>query len=115
MFAVEILDAQDVRRVAAIIDTADTFEAALSRYAEIAWEDPTHVLLGRAVIIREGRTGDVRAVGSYRPGPKRNGPPDLVFLDMEDDDVWQFRQRTMPDGEIRAESTRRYVVDCLPD
>jgi hypothetical protein len=81
MFAVEILDAKDVRRVAAIIDTADTFEAALTRYVEIAWEDQPHVLIGRSVIIREGRTGDVWAVGTYRFNPRGIGhPPVLAFL-----------------------------------
>jgi hypothetical protein len=60
--------------VAAIIDTADTFDAALIRYAEIAWEDQPAVLLGRAVIIREGRTGDVRAVGAYRNDSDSAGP-----------------------------------------
>jgi hypothetical protein len=74
MFTVEILDAKDVRRVAAIIDTADTFDAALIRYAEIAWEDQPAVLLGRAVIIREGRTGDVRAVGAYRNDSDSDAP-----------------------------------------
>jgi hypothetical protein len=80
MFAVEILDAKDVRRVASIIDTADTFEAALTRYADIAWEDEPAVLLGRTVIVREGRTGDVRAVGAYRNDPDSDGPVLCVYF-----------------------------------
>jgi hypothetical protein len=81
MFTVEILDSRDVRRVASIIDTADTFDAALTRYAEIAWEDQPHVLIGRSVIIREGDTGDVWAVGTYRFNPRGIGhPPVLAFL-----------------------------------
>jgi hypothetical protein len=81
MFTVEILDAKDVRRVAAIIDTADTFDAALIRYAEIAWEDAPAVLLGRTVIVREGGTGDVWAVGSYTAFRRDSSRlPILTFL-----------------------------------
>lgn len=56
-----------------VMDTAESFDSALSRYAEIAWEDPPHVLLGRTVIIREAGTGDVWAVGAY--GPDARGTP----------------------------------------
>jgi hypothetical protein len=111
MFTVEILEARDVRRVAAIIDTADTFDAALTRYAEIAWEDPTHVLIGRTVIIRDGRTGDVWAVGTYRFNPRGIGhPPVLAFL----------RQRTMTAAVIsfvrtQDERTMRRDHEILDD
>jgi hypothetical protein len=83
MFAVEILDAKDVRRVAAIIDTADTFDAALTRYAEIAWEDAPAVLLGRTVIVREGDTGDVWAVGSYCPISNDPNERDTLILQIQ--------------------------------
>jgi hypothetical protein len=81
MFTVEILDAKDVRRVAAIIDTADTFEAALTRYAEIAWEDPPACPPGPGRHHPRGPHGRRLGRRRYRFNPRGIGhPPVLAFL-----------------------------------
>jgi hypothetical protein len=77
MFAIEVIGPMgQISRL-----TVDTFEKALAAYADQAWDDPPHILLGRTVIVRDIATCDVWAVGSYRPSPKSYGlPAVLTFL-----------------------------------
>lgn len=76
---------------AACIDSAETVDLAMTRYAELGWEDPTSVLLSRTVIVREESTGEVHAIGTYRPhGGSTDSSPVLGFFLIRDGIVVRF-------------------------
>jgi hypothetical protein len=90
MFTIAVLDTDGYH---GIIDRADSFDSALSRYADIGWEDPPDVLLRRTIIIREAGTGDVWAIGAYRPHEGYTDfPPVLGFFVPRDGVVVRFKQ-----------------------
>jgi hypothetical protein len=100
-----------------LLDSAPSFDSALSRYAGIAWEDPPDVLLRRTIIIREAGTGDVWAIGAYRPHQGYTDfPPVLGFFVPRDRKVVRFRHGVAPhNGQVIIGRSLSYPIIMGPE